>query len=125
MLSALRSLDGWITAQDLGELSLDGALVVLSACRTGDPALQWRGEALAGFPWALIGAGASALVASRWEVRDEVAYAWMRLFYRELRSATPDVAAALSGRAVRKQFPHPADWAAFLTIRGITKRQAR
>jgi CHAT domain-containing protein len=116
LLSALRVGDGWITATDLAGVVLDRSLVVLSACRTGDPSLRWQGEALGGFPRALLAAGATALVASRWEVADATAHAWMRVFYRELRRA-PDWAVARAARSIRDEFPHPADWAAFLLVK--------
>jgi hypothetical protein len=117
-LSALRVHDGWLTASDLGGASLRGALVVLSACRTGDPAMDWQGEALAGFPRAILAAGAGGVVASRWPVRDEPAREWMERFYRGLRRSTPRDAAARATRELRAQRPHPADWAAFLLVRG-------
>jgi tetratricopeptide (TPR) repeat protein len=116
LLSALRVGDGWITATDLAGLALDRSLVVLSACRTGDPSLRWQGEALGGFPRALLAAGAAALVASRWEVPDATAHAWMRAFYRELKKA-PDRAVARAARTIRDKLPHPADWAAFLFVK--------
>ena len=118
LLSALRLRDGWLTASDLAGVDLESALVVLSACRTGDPSLRWRGEALAGFPRALLAAGAAALVASRWEVSDAVAHRWMRHFHSSLAKLPPDRALAEAARHVRERFPHPADWAAFLLIRG-------
>jgi hypothetical protein len=112
-LSGLRVTDGWITAADLGATPLEGALVVLSACRTGDPSLRWNGEALGGFPRALLEAGAAGVVASRWEVVDSVARAWMRAFYDALRKAPPDEALWAAAARMRRTRPHPADWAAF------------
>jgi len=117
-LSALRASDGWIAAADLAAAPLEGGLFVLSACRTGDPSLRWQGEALGGFPRALLAAGAGAIVASRWEVRDEVARAWMREFYRALARSGPMEALAGARAAVRRAYPHPAEWAAFLLITG-------
>ncbi|MFQ5845805.1 MAG: CHAT domain-containing protein, partial [Planctomycetota bacterium] len=116
LLSALRVRDGWIAAADLGEGDLGGSLVVLSACRTGDPSLRWQGEAMGGFPRALLAAGASGLVASRWEVPDAVAHEWMRRFYDRLKGKQPDQALNRAARAMRRDHPHPADWAAFLMI---------
>jgi CHAT domain-containing protein len=42
----------------------------------------------------------------------------MGYFYEGLRDAPPDVSAAAAARLVRERFPHPADWAAFLCLRG-------
>lgn len=119
LMSALRVADGWVTAADFaGRRS--NALFVLSACRTGDPSLLHRGEALGGFPRSLLAAGCSGVIASRWEVRDAVAVSWMGYFYKELRRSAPDEAAAVAAHRVRERFPHPADWAAFLYLRGST-----
>jgi len=60
--------------------------------------------------------GAAGLVASRWEVPDATAHAWMRAFYRELKDA-PDRAVARAARTIRDNLPHPADWAAFLFVK--------
>jgi len=119
LMSALRVSDGWITAADFAGRRFR-ALFVLSACRTGDPSLLYRGESLGGFPRSLLAAGCSGVIASRWEVRDAVAGLWMGYFYDELRRAPPDVAVAVAARLVRERFPHPADWAAFLYLRGST-----
>ncbi|MHC4339060.1 MAG: CHAT domain-containing protein [Planctomycetota bacterium] len=121
LLSALRVRDGWITAADLAERELGGSVVVLSACRTGDPSLRWHGESLGGFPRALLAAGAEAIVASRWEIPDETAHAWMRSFYRHLEKSAPDQALARAALAMRDTHPHPADWAGFLLVRRGTR----
>jgi len=122
ILSSLRLPDGWVTASDLREADLKGALVVLSACRTGDPSLRWRGEALGGFPRALLAAGASAVVASRYEIRDGVAHSWTRELYARLDGRPPHVARRDAAEAIRARHPHPADWAAFLVISGGSLR---
>jgi len=116
LLSALRAHDGWITASDMATRQLNRCVIVLSACRTGDPALRWEGEALAGFPHALLGAGAAAVVASRWEVRDPVARAWMRTLHDQLRRHELPDAVQQTARRLRRSYPHPADWAAFLLV---------
>jgi CHAT domain-containing protein len=119
-LSALPLAKGWLTASDLADVDLEGALVVLSACRTGDSSLRWRNEAWGGFPRALLATGARALIASRWEVRDETAYAWMRTLYPLLcGKMNPEWALTQAARRLRqrKETRHPADWAAFLLIR--------
>jgi len=117
-LSALRVRDGWITASDLAAARLDGSLVVLSACRTGDPALGWFGESLGGFPRAVLGAGAAGVLASRWPVRDEVARVWMESFYGALDDGPVSDAAATAARVMRDRSGHVADWGAFLLVRG-------
>ncbi|MDH3592824.1 MAG: CHAT domain-containing protein, partial [Planctomycetota bacterium] len=115
-LSALRVGAGWLAAADLDGVPLTRSLVVLSACRTGDPGLRWHGEALAGFPRALLAAGASRVVASRWEVADAVARRFMDWFYKALETETPAGAVRAACLKVRSRFAHPADWAAFLCV---------
>jgi hypothetical protein len=117
-LSSLRVRDGWLTASDLATSALDGSLVVLSACRTGDPAMGWFGETLGGFPRAALGAGAAGVLASRWPVRDEIARAWMESFYGAFRTCDASDAAAFAARAMRASTGHCADWGAFLLVRG-------
>jgi tetratricopeptide (TPR) repeat protein len=118
-LSALRVADGWLAATDLAGVDLRGALVVLSACRSGDPSLLWRGEAMAGLPRAFLVAGAAAVVASRWEIPDATARAFARLLYERLGTDPPHVAAAWAARRLRAELPHPADWAGFLVVAGL------
>ena len=117
-LSALRVRDGWITASDLAGAQLGGALVVLSACRTGDPALGWFGESLGGFPRAVLGAGAAGVLASRWPVRDNVAREWMESFYAALDERGVAGAAEHASQVMRRRSPHVADWGSFLLVRG-------
>ncbi|MGQ0615217.1 MAG: CHAT domain-containing protein [Planctomycetaceae bacterium] len=121
-LSALRVQHGWLAAGDMARVSLRGALVVLSACRSGDPSLAWRGEAMGGFPRALLAAGASAVIASRWEISDGVAHAFMRRLYSVLPRAGATAAVARAARELSVAYPHPADWAGFLVIAGIAAR---
>jgi hypothetical protein len=122
IISALKVADGWVTAGDLAGGRLARTLFVLSACRTGDPSLLWRGEALGGFPRSLLAAGCNGIVASRWDVPDRIANAWMACFYETLSNGPPDVAVATASRLMRERHPHPADWAAFLLIRGSALR---
>ncbi len=119
-LSALRVGDGWLTAADLADARLQRSLVVLSACRTGDPALRWYGESLAGFPRALLAAGAATIVGSRWDVSDTSAASFMRYFYTALKKQEPAAACRTAALQLRRSQRHPADWAAFLCVhRGV------
>jgi len=117
-LSALRVRDGWLTAADLAGARTGGALVVLSACRTGDPALAWLGESLGGFPRALLAAGAAGVVASRWPVDDALAHAWMEAFYGALSEHGTAGAVRAAAIRIRQSHSHPADWAPFLFVPG-------
>lgn len=116
LLSGLRTANGWITAADFALRQFRGSVVVLSGCRTGDPAQRWEGEAFAGFSRALLASGAAAVLATRWEIRDSAARAWMSHFYTHLQDGSLHAALRRSMLQVRKKFPHPADWGAFVLI---------
>jgi CHAT domain-containing protein len=93
---------------------------VLSACSTARAEVA-AGNEWVGFSRALLHAGASALLASLWEVSDEGTLALFAEFYRGVRRdlAAP---AALAGAAralkCRAEFSHPYYWAAFTLVGG-------
>lgn len=75
--------DGFLQLREIFGLDLSADLVVLSACDTGR-GKELRGEGLVGLSRAFLYAGASSLVASLWEVEDEVGADLMLRFYRAL-----------------------------------------
>jgi tetratricopeptide (TPR) repeat protein len=114
LFSALHLRDGAVTAEWLQGLSLNQAVVVLSACETG-LAEQGQGDEMVGLVRAFLVAGASRVVAALWPVDDAVTEAFMGTFYREL------VAGALSASALQRAqssvmqaHPHPYYWAGFV-----------
>ncbi len=112
LFSALRLADRWITAAEISELDLGGALVTLSACESGRPG---RGTAEpVGLAWGLLAAGASGVVVSQWVVHDEATAGLMREFYRQLGAGLrPAVALRQAQLATAHQHPHPFYWAPF------------
>jgi CHAT domain-containing protein/tetratricopeptide (TPR) repeat protein len=99
---------------EIQALKLQARLVVLSACQTGK-GRSLRGDEVAGFTRTLLLAGADTVVASLWHVSDESTAQLMVGFYRSLRAGQPTAAAMRSAiLAVRKKFPHPRYWAAFV-----------
>ncbi len=85
--------DGLLEAREIAGLDLDGAVVVLASCRSGSGQVL-RGEGVMGLARAFFQAGARAVVASLWTVRDDEAAALFDGFYGHLgRGAT--LAAAL------------------------------
>jgi tetratricopeptide (TPR) repeat protein/CHAT domain-containing protein len=107
--------DGILTAEDVSGLDLAGtALVVLSACETGLGAVE-AGEGVFGLRRSFVLAGARALVMSLWKVPDEPTSQLMADFYRRLSRGT-GVVNALRGaqQAIRKTFPVPSVWGAFI-----------
>ncbi len=113
--------DAAITGFDLLRrgVRLDGALVVLSACDTGELAVD-EGEDPLGLGSVLLIAGAQAVVVSQWRVADRATEWIMRRFYQGLKAGqTAEAALAEATRALRKELPefnHPHFWAAFVVI---------
>lgn len=79
---------------DLLGLNLDGALVTLSACHTGEGVTTAAGE-VEGLARAVLIAGAASVVVSLWPVEDETGCLVMTGFYRQL-AAGQDTTTALA-----------------------------
>lgn len=78
---------------ELSGLSQHPAMVVLSACKTGDGRLV-TGEGIQSMAHAFMAGGTPAVVAASWNVNDATAPLLMQQFYRQL-AAAPNAAAAL------------------------------
>ena len=97
-------------------LSLDRALVVLSACRSGEGEVI-PGEGVVGLGWGLMQAGAASLVLSQWSVEDESGAAFMAAFHRRLAGGNDPVAAlSATQRELRRTYMHPSQWAPFVVV---------
>lgn len=118
------SADGLVTAPELARMPLAVDLAVLSACRTAlaeTPVSSGPGEgrALASLSGALLGAGASGVVASLWEIGDAATAALMEQFYFELARGTRP---AIALRRAKLRLAHDArwgdatDWAGFVLL---------
>lgn len=114
--------DGFLTAEELTSLDLDGAeWAVLSACETGlsDPSAP---EAVQGLERAFRRAGVRTVIVSLWAVDDEGTLAWMRALYGARLVDGADTAtsvraaglAALRERRAKALDTHPFRWAAFV-----------
>jgi CHAT domain-containing protein len=75
--------DGYLTASDLAQLDLAAELVVLSGCRTSQGVVV-TGEGIQGLTAPLLRAGARAVLATNWKVRDADAAQFVERFYRQL-----------------------------------------
>jgi tetratricopeptide (TPR) repeat protein len=137
MFSALQLHDGWLTATDVMQLNLTGALVTLSACESGRSQVI-AGDEILGLTRAFLGAGAASLIVSLWLVQDDTTARLMALLYEQLRDTPPcppvpsweapegwgaggtgrGRAAALRAAqlALKAQYPHPYYWAPFVLI---------
>jgi CHAT domain-containing protein len=108
--------DGWLQVGEIAALDLDGQLIGLSACQTADGALL-RGEGVLNLARAFFQAGARAVVASLWPLRDEEA-AWLfdTFYARVVRGHTAAEALRDTQReAIRRGFPAAA-WASLVLI---------
>ncbi len=115
MFSALRLADGWFSCTDLLDLDLDGALLTLSACESGESGIH-AAEPL-GLAWAGLAAGARGVVVSQRVLDDEGAAELMSTFHAELSDgASPAAALRTAQRAMAVQNPHPYHWASLAFV---------
>jgi CHAT domain-containing protein len=116
MFSALKLDDGWLTAGEMAQLDLHGALVTLSACESGRSQVI-GGDELLGLTYAVLSAGAASLVVSQWLVQDGVTAELMAHWY-QLLTQVDDLALALrtAQLAVMAQHSHPYYWAPFVVV---------
>lgn len=91
--------DGLLQSREIGRLPLAGRVVVLSACRTAAGATA-GGEGALSLARSFQRAGARAVIASRWALRDDEAALTVGDLYRELAAGRP-LGAAL--RAARRR----------------------
>jgi CHAT domain-containing protein/tetratricopeptide (TPR) repeat protein len=102
--------------QRIAELELGPALVVLSACQTGEGEII-PGEGVVGLSWAFLRAGAMGIAASLWSVEDASTARLMVAFHRHWKAGRDPVSAlALAQRELSDSVRHPAYWAPFVLI---------
>ncbi len=88
-----------LTPVEIGRLRLDGTVVVLSGCSSGEADVL-PGEGLLGMSRAWLAAGAGAVVASRWPVPDDSGDLFTR-FYQYLQKPGPDGSTPKAASALR------------------------
>jgi CHAT domain-containing protein len=112
----LKLADGQLGVADVFNLRLDGALVTLSACETGQNAVA-GGDELVGLSRGFLYAGASTLVQSSWRVEDRSTSRLMARFYRALSAGRPKGAALREAQlALLDDGAAPYLWGAFQLI---------
>jgi CHAT domain-containing protein len=116
LFSALKLHDGWLTATEVAQLDLTGALVTLSACESGRSQVM-GGDEIIGLTYAFLSAGAASLVVSQWLVQDQVTAALMLRWYEHLLRGA-DLAAALRAAQldIMADHRHPYYWAPFILV---------
>jgi CHAT domain-containing protein/tetratricopeptide (TPR) repeat protein len=75
--------DGLLQSREIEGLDLDGRIVVLSACQTAAGAIV-SGEGVLSLARAFFGAGAEAVIGTRWPIRDADAASLFDTFYQRL-----------------------------------------
>lgn len=105
--------DGMLRAGELYNLSLNADLVTLSACETALGKVA-TGDDVVGFTRGFLYAGARSLVSSLWQVDDRATRDLMVNFYTNFSRMSKDEALRQAQLKVKKQYPHPYYWAAFL-----------
>lgn len=115
--------DGYLTASETAQLTLNAEWVILSACNTasgGEPG----GAGLSGLAQAFFFAGADRLLATHWPVRDDVAVQLVPEIFNQLNANTNlsrSEALRKSVEVLRNDMSdpskaHPAAWAPFVLV---------
>lgn len=109
--------DGLLTAEDVVDLDLGGtALVVLSACDTGAGGIT-AGEGIFGLRRAFAIAGAATVIMSLWKVYGPAVEELMENLYTNLiRGGGRAEALREAQLELRKSYPDPFYWAAFVCV---------
>jgi CHAT domain-containing protein len=107
--------DSLLTTADITEMRLRAALVVLSACDTGEGRIS--GDGVVGLARAFLAAGADSVLVSLWSVPDQPTSELMVAFYRALARA-PGKAQALRQAMLetRARYPNPLAWSGFIMM---------
>jgi CHAT domain-containing protein/tetratricopeptide (TPR) repeat protein len=116
LAAASAAEDGLLQAREIAQLPLGGRLVVLSACRSAAGSIG-EGEGPMSLARAFQQAGARAVVASRWRLRDDEAETMVRELYDRLAAGERLGAAMRAVRAAAWSQRRPAaSWGAFVLL---------
>src|SRR5207302_8932304 len=111
--------DGFVRTDEIFNLKMSPALVMLSACETG-LGKEKRGEGVIGLTRAFMYAGAPTVGVSLWSVADRSTADLMTNFYRRLLGPASSNSASVAMRAAQlglisgKKYSAPFYWAPFV-----------
>ena len=108
--------DGILSAAEISNLDFNSCdIVVLSACETGLGEIT--DEGVFGLQRSFKNAGVNTIVMSLWKVDDMATSYMMQVFYRNLiKGKTKREAFSSAQDAVKKKYPAPSYWAAFIMV---------
>jgi CHAT domain-containing protein len=122
-LSYLQFQNSQVMAVDLPKFGLDGALVTLTSCNTGQLWQYGQGRAAGddqiGLGRMFLYAGASALVTSQWEIGDGLTLSLLERFYAGLLAGEATSAALRRAQlGLLEMLPnlHPVFWGAYQLV---------
>ncbi len=125
MLSAFSLADRSLTLAEISQLQLHADLITLSGCDTGLGRLL--GNDLVSLSAGFLAAGARSLLVSLWQVDDDAAMLFMRVFYTALQTGTERASALRQAQLhllnlsreqseIYGHLSHPAYWAPFQLV---------
>lgn len=113
--------NGVLTAEEIAGMNLSATkLVTISACESG-LGETIGGEGILGMRRAVHLAGAKALIMSLWRVDDIATAKLMIAFYEHIVRGVPPVGALRKAQLkLKREYPHPRYWGAFICQGGLT-----
>ena len=106
--------NGYLTSDEISQMTLSADLVVLSACNTGEGTIS--GDGVVGLSRSFLTAGVSRVMVSLWQVPDESTSVLMQQFYPQRQHLTDAAALREAMLGVMKDYPEPLQWAGFLLV---------
>jgi CHAT domain-containing protein len=106
---------GMLTADEIARATTGAELVVMSACGSGQGAINDDG--VIGLSRAWMAAGAPSVVVSLWAIPDEPTRDLMVAFYGRIAAGSGKAEALRDAMlATREKYPNPVNWAAFVLL---------
>lgn len=111
--------EGFLTATEIFNMTLNADLVGLSACQTG-LGIQSAGEGVVGLSRAFMYAGTDSVLVSLWSVSDESTYKLMVRFFEGLKQGKDKLTALKEAKHYLRTngYDNPFYWAPFILVGG-------